>query len=134
MPARQDLPIIDYAPPDPPADPPFVPAMMRWRSVCGWSFWLGIVSLVADNYFNVPIPLRAWPILASISGMSVGSIMTLIYLAKASCATVGTGYAVRHLILAVALLPVCLLGIFLVPMLVQSDLVKLHRAREPRTK
>ena len=59
-----------------------------------------------------------------VGGFVAASVMRLVCMTRAAAREVGTGYAVRHLLLAIALTPVLLLGIFLVLLLVQADMIK----------
>ena len=44
----------------------------------------------------------------------------------------GTSYAVRHICLTVMLMPMLLLGIWMVPVLIKSDLLKWHSIGEDK--
>ena len=67
--------------------------------------------------------------------LGVGSIMTFLHMTRLAADEVGRGYAIRHLILAILLWPILLLGIFVVPALVEEDVIRLredelrHQAR-----
>ena len=50
---------------------------------------------------------------------------------RAAASEVGMGYALRHLVLALALLPLLFLGIFLVTRLVESDQINWRLAARP---
>ena len=93
-------------------------AMRMWRSIAGW-------SLLA--FVGGALSIRLLAAIA-LGGFVAASVMTLIYMTRAAARELGTGYAVRHLLLAVALTPVLLLGIFIVPLLVQSDMIKWREA------
>jgi len=119
-------PIIDYESPPPDQKTAFLPVMMRWRSACGWCFLLGVCSIVGGFYLDESTDLKIAQPLICVAGMLVCSIFTLIYMGKAA-AEVSTGYAARQVVLAILLIPIFLLGIFAMPMMVQSDLLKWRR-------
>jgi hypothetical protein len=50
---------------------------------------------------------------------------------RAAASEVSVGYAVRHLVLAILLLPALFLGVFLVTRLVEADLVNWRLAARP---
>lgn len=95
--------------------------MRRWRRVAAWGFWLTIAGLA----FSLPLALVA------LVALCVGSIGALVYMFRAGASEVGTGYALRHLVLAMALLPLLFLGVFLITRLVEADLVNWRLAKRP---
>ena len=109
--------------------------MMRWRYFCGWFYWITICLIVSDvivvehGYYQAILPLDD-AYLACIGGMMVCSILTLIYMWKAAAIEAGFRYALRQTVLAVLLTPPLLLGVYLVPILVKSDLLKWRRVEE----
>lgn len=67
---------------------------------------------------------------AGLVGLAVASVMTLVYMTRAAACEVGAGYALRHLLLAIALMPVLFLGVLVVPLMVQSDMIKWRDAAD----
>jgi hypothetical protein len=129
-------PVIDYASPEPRDGNAFLRPMMRWRSRCGWCvvamlLLMGLAMLWPPISF-LPEFLQAGTGLCLI-GMLITSIFTLIYLGRAAMTEVSAGYAARQVILAVLLTPIFLLGVFVMPILVQSDLLKWRRVEERKT-
>jgi hypothetical protein len=115
--------IVDYARPEVDGDIPFIRPMQLWRSVCGVCFW----TVILASFLS--------PLLALLAGAAavVTGLIAIIYMGRAALAEVGAGYAARHVVLAVALSIVFLLGVWVVPSLVQSDLIK-WRAVEDRNR
>ena len=112
--------ILDYETVEPDAGIAFIVSMRRWRSACGWFFW----ATVAGLYCYRPVGLSA------AAGAVCCSVMTLIYLGRAATHEVGVGYAARHITLAILLMPFLLLGIYIVPPLVESDMLNWRRTEE----
>jgi hypothetical protein len=95
--------------------------MWQWRRVCGWCFWITIAGLI----WSFPLAIGA-------AGVSIfAGVLTLIYMGRAAEAEAGAGYAARQVTLAAILSIICLMGVWLVPLLVESDLLK-WRALEER--
>jgi hypothetical protein len=114
-------PVLEYWSPEAPDAIPFLGAMRLWRRVAGWGFWLSIAGIV----LYLPLALAAFAVLC------LGSTCTLVFMVRASAREVGVGYAIRHLLLAIVLLPVMFLGVFLVTRLVESDMVTWRLAARP---
>ncbi len=112
--------VVDYASSEADDGIPSMRPMWRWRSVCAYCF----CATIAGLFISLPLALGAF--LAAV----FTAIVTLVYLERAATAEVNLTYSIRHLILAVFLCPVFFLGIWLVPVLVNSDLVKWRRAEE----
>jgi hypothetical protein len=115
------IPVLEYSSPDAQDAIPHIGAMRLWRRIAGWGFWLSIPGLV----FYLPLAVVAVAVLC------VGSIGALVCMTRAGANEVGTGYAVRHLLLALLLIPILFLGVFLVTRLVESDLVGWRLAARP---
>jgi hypothetical protein len=111
---RSDLPILSYEPAAKPDPLRFLNKMRMWRSITAWSSVITILGLV--SYF--PFALM------SVAVLGVASIMALMYMTRAAWHAVDSGYAIRHLGLAIFLMPLALLGVFLVTRLVESDIKK----------
>ena len=94
--------------------------MRFWRSVTGGCLALSLFGFV--NILLAVVPLV---------GAVVSAVLTLKYLWLAGYVEAGAGYATRHLALAIILLPLGFFGIFLVPILLESDMLKWH-AEEDR--
>ena len=121
--------VLEYESPEERDRIPFIGPMRMWRSITGWAlaFALFVPSLFTSMELKAFVPLA----LAALALLVVASTLTLYYVTRAAAAEVSVGYAVRHLCLAVALYPVFLLGIFLVPRLVESDMIKWRLAERP---
>lgn len=98
----------------------FVGSMRSWRSATAWFFWAAIACLFVS---------RLVAIIAAVGALCC-SIMTLVHMGRAATFEVGRGYAARQVILAVLLMPFLLLGIFIVPPLVESDLLNWREVEE----
>lgn len=107
-------PVLDHASPTKTGEIPFLPAMQLWRSVAVWS----LVAFVGGSLLFPPAGA------AGLMVLLVASIITLVYMTRAAAREVSAGYALRHLVLAIALMPVFFLGVLIVPLMVQSDMIK----------
>jgi hypothetical protein len=112
--------VVDYASIDVDDGIPFMRPMWRWRSVCATCF----CATIAGLFIWLPIALGAF--LATV----ITGILTLVYLERAARTEVNLAYSMRHLMLAILLCPVFFLGVWLVPVLVHSDLIKWRRVEE----
>jgi hypothetical protein len=115
-------PVVDYAPAEVGHGIPFIRPMRRWRSTCGLCFWAAAVGLFI------------WPPLAfgSAAAAIVCGGLAIWYMGRAARSEVDAGYAARQVVLAVILSCVLLLGVWLVPTLVESDLSKWRLVEERR--
>ena len=107
-------PILDYAVSPASDDIPFLPAMRIWRSVAFWSLLVFIGGALSNRLLAA----------VGLGALLAASVMTLLYMTRAATTEVSTSYALRHLFLAIALTPILFLGVFVVPVLVQLDLIK----------
>jgi len=89
--------------------------MRFWRAVTG-----GCLLLSLFGFLNVLLAI------APLVGAIVAAVLTLKYLWLAAYIEAGAGYAARHFALAIILLPWGFFGIFLVPILLESDMLKWH--------
>jgi hypothetical protein len=125
-PPTEHRPMLAYATPEVPAaaGDPFLMPMRDWRRYTAWGLLAAIVGVVVW-----------WPAaLVAMAFVLVACVMTLITMTRYAAHNAGTAYAVRHLALAIALMPVMLLGIFLVSRLVQADIERWHlTAQRPPT-
>lgn len=114
--------ILDYERPvvEPVDGRAYLKRMRFWRSVTG-----GCLLLSLFGFLNVLLAI------APVVGAIVAAVLTLKYLWLAAYIEAGAGYATRHLVLAIILLPWGFFGIFLVPILLESDMLKWH-AEEDR--
>jgi hypothetical protein len=108
-----ERPVLDYLAPTKQATT-LVELMQRWQWIATCCF---VMMLVGSLFY------RPFASLAFIA-LVVAIIMTLQYMTRAAAGELGTGYAVRHLILALVLLPFFLLGLFMIPGLVASEIRK----------
>jgi len=109
--------ILDYERPvvEPLDGRAYLKRMRFWRSVTG-----GCLLLSLFGFLNVLLAI------APLVGAIVAAVLTLKYLWLAAYIEAGPGYATRHLVLAIILLPWAFFGIFLVPILLESDMFKWH--------
>jgi hypothetical protein len=94
--------------------------MRAWRLYTAW----GIVVLLLTGWF--------WPM--GVTGLIltlVAVVITLVQMTRFAAHHCGTSYAIRHLVLSVCLMPMLLLGVFVVPRLVETDIDR-WRAIEDR--
>jgi hypothetical protein len=91
-------------------------SMRRWRGGLVWS----IASTIVGGLIWLPIAV------AGMVAIFVCCAMTLISMAQYAAANRGRAYAVRHTLLAIALTPLALIGIFAVSRLVESDIERWH--------
>ena len=112
--------ILDYSPRPVAKEATLLINMRRWHSICGWCFWLTIPAL----FYYYPLGLGAS------AATLVAAVFTLIYMGRVAAEEAGTGYAGRQVVLAILLSPLCLLGVWLVPLLVESDLQKWRTIEE----
>jgi hypothetical protein len=124
---QSDPPIIDYASPPSQEENESLDAMMRWRMAFGCFILLLICLSVDENKSRRLELLMDIAVLACIGGAFVCAIFTLIYMWRAAATEVTVGYAASQVVLAVLLSPILFLGIFLVPALVKSDLLRWRR-------
>jgi hypothetical protein len=115
-----DQPILNYATPIPEHKFRHIAAMRKWRSYSGWSVCIIIAGFLLYS------PLGAGALICLV----VTSIMTLGFMTLAARSEVGTAYALRQLTLAVILVPALLIGVFVIPLLVESDLIKWRHGEE----
>ncbi len=110
--------MLAYATPEIPAvvGDPFLIAMRAWRRYTAW----GLLAFVVGSIVWLPAAL-----LATVFSL-VTCVMTLVTMTRYAAHNFGTSYAVRHLILAIVLLPILLFGVFLVSGLVQADVERWH--------
>src|SRR4051794_21361944 len=102
--------ILPYASADANGGLPYLRPMNRWRLGC-------LVSLL----FTVWVPFfTPWPLLAilGLPALLTCAVMTVIYIGRLCYHEVGTSYAVRHVLLALVLMPFFLLGIWIIPELI----------------
>ncbi len=92
-------------------DSPYLDRMIKWHRATLWCFLIGML---------VPIVFIAVPLY---------TIVTWYFMYRAAAAEVDSGYALRHLLLAVLLTPFLLIGVLLVPLMVESDLTKWRAVR-----
>lgn len=100
----------------------YLKRMRCWCSVTG-----GCLLLSLFGFINVLLAI------APLIGAIVAAILTLKYLWLAAYIEAGAGYAARHLALAIILLPWGFFGIFLVPILLESDMLKWHAEEDRET-
>jgi hypothetical protein len=123
-----DSPVLDYAAPaGPNATVPkpetlsLLARMRFWHSVSVW----GLVATVGSSVLGIPFAGGIVFLFFLFAGA-----MTLTYMTRAAAFEVDRGYAARHLVLALLLFPVVFAGVFVVPLMVNSDVVKWRRAEE----
>jgi len=105
--------VLDYQTPEASREIPQLRLMHLWRTIGIWSLlWLLLGAV--------------FPMVGAIAlvSMLVAIVMTLIYMTRLATREVSTGYAIRHLLLALLLMPIFALGLIVVPLMVESDLVK----------
>jgi len=93
--------------------------MRFWRAVTG-----GCLILSAFGFVNILLAV------IPLAGAVVSAMLTLKYLWLTGYVEAGAGYATRHLLLAIILLPWGFFGIFLVPILLESDMLKWHAVED----
>jgi len=98
---------------------PYLKPMMRVHSAC-------LAILIAALALMVLAP---WVALLLLVVLMIMIPITIVLMLLAAGNEIGVGYAVRHLLLYVLLLPIGLLGPIVVPFMVWSDLTK-RRAAE----
>ena len=119
-------PVLEYeSPSDADPLPPLLVAMRMWRSRAGLC---AIFTGVAMGALSEGASW--WVAIVPLCGLGLTCVLTLIYMTRVAMVAVGVGYAVRQLLLALALSPVLLLGVFLVPRLIESDLMNWARNAE----
>lgn len=89
--------------------------MRFWRSVTG-----ACLVLLLFGFINIVLAI------IPLFGALVSAVLTLKHLWLAGYVEAGIGYATRHLVLAIILLPWGFFGILLVPILMESDMLKWH--------
>jgi hypothetical protein len=89
--------------------------MFRWRHACAASF----LMIFAGIFLELPIIF----ILSALAMTLASAILTIYYIGRLAQSQVGTGYAVRHVLLTIMLMPIVFLGIWVVPELIKSDLI-----------
>jgi hypothetical protein len=94
--------------------------MRLWRSIAVWC----LVAFIGGSLVSPRVGAMG------LVGLTVASVMTLGYMTRAAAREVGTGYAVRHLVLGIVLMPLFFLGVLAVPLMVQSDLIKWRDAAD----
>ena len=116
-------PVLAYATSNVPAaeaGDPFLTPMRAWRRYTAW----GLLGSVAGV-------ILWWPAaVVAIAFALFAGVMTLIKMTRYAAHNLGTGYAVRHLLLGVALTPILLIGIFLASRLVEADIERWHLTAE----
>ncbi len=60
----------------------------------------------------------------ALTGFVIGTLVTLCYMTCTASREVSAGYAVRQVLLALILMPVCFWGLLVVPLMVESDIIK----------
>src|SRR5687767_13574479 len=94
----EDRPMLAYATPEIPAvvgDPLLMP-MLAWRRYTAWGLLAAFIGGVVW-----------WPAaLLALVFVLVACVMTLVTMTRYAAHNFGTGYAVRHLLLAIVLTPV----------------------------
>ena len=106
---------MEYAPPPGKDVGRFAGYMRTWRWVAFWCVPAIVLGLFTKS---------AWAVLVSTAAFSIATVLTLFYMTLTAYYEVDCGYAIRHLLLAIALCPFMLLGLFLIPSLVQTDIEK----------
>lgn len=106
-------PMLAYATPDIPAvvGDPLLITMCAWRRYTAWGLLACVIGFIV------------WLPIGFVAGVFVlfSSVMTLIAMTRYAASNVGRGYAIRHLVLAIALTPILLVGVLLISRLVQAD-------------
>jgi hypothetical protein len=121
-PPAEPRPVLSYAPPKLRDSPNYIARMRFWHSMTAFSF-------VALIYSAMALPLLVFVAILVLLLISV--VLTLVYMTQAAVREGGTGYAVKHLVVAIVLSPILLLGVFLVPLMVQADVARRRmRGRE----
>ena len=118
--SENNPPVIEYAPAEGHGEIPFLRQMMWWRSLFGACFWIMIVGLFL------------WSVLSLAAGVAaiVAAVFTIIYMGRAAWNDVDGSYAAQQVVLAIALTPMFFLGVWIVPALVKSDLIKWRAIEE----
>ena len=95
-------------------------AMLRWRDLTFACLVATPVAFSLDRTFG----------LLAFAALVVATTLTLISMTRTAAHEISPAYAVRHLILALLLLPIFFLGPLLVPKLVQADARRLRLSEE----
>lgn len=114
----EDRPMLAYATPEIQSvvgDLLLMP-MRAWRRYTAW----GLLAAFIGGIVWWPMALMA------LVFVLVACVMTLVTMTRYAAHNFGTAYAVRHLLLAIVLSPILLLGVFLVSRLVQADIERWH--------
>jgi len=105
--------VLNYHTPERSRERPLLETMRLWRSIGIWSL-VGVL-------FGAVVPIIGAVALVS---LLVASVMTFVYMTRLAALEVSAGYAIRHLLLGLLLLPIFGIGLMIVPVIVESDLVK----------
>jgi hypothetical protein len=113
-------PVLDYASAVSCGSNPYLRPMRDCRTMCG-----GCVG-------GVLLGLLLWSPLAVVAGVValVPAVFTIYFLGRAAAAEVGAGYAARQVAWAPLLYIIFLLGIWVMPLVVEQDLSKRRAGRE----
>jgi hypothetical protein len=116
-------PVLAYATPARSPQIPFIQPMKRWRLLAGLGLWPTLFGLVVYR----PLAVFAATV------MCAGIVGALVCMYRAAAAEAGAGYAARHVVLAIILMPLLLLGLFFVTRLVEADLINWRLAERRRS-
>lgn len=125
-------PTIDYAP-IAQDEIPFIRQMLWWRSMCGeLLLTTAIVLLLSNVVRRGSTPEAALHLIAFIcyGATTLSAIMAIIYMGRAALNEMGAWYAVRHIVLALLLSPFMFIGVWWIPGVVMSDLIKWRAVEE----
>jgi len=94
-------------------------AMRFWRATAA----MGIAAALVGIRFPPVLPILGGALAIA------ASTLTLFHMTQAAWRAMGRSYALRHLILAIAISPMFFIGVFLVPPLVEVEISR-QRQRE----
>ena len=108
--------VLDYAGAEEEPEIPYAQPMMDWRRRAGYAFIL-VAGVGVAGFAPMAVVVFMATMLPAI-------VLTLYYMTRAGLEVFGVGYAVNQLVLAVCLMPFFFLSLVIMPVFVESDLMR----------